>query len=300
MVDSNDIIGQTIGDFGKWQLRAVLLIFLCKIPASWFMACIIFTAPPAKYGEYFCKPPVTIPVQSHSEWIQFSHPEKENTLDTTFNIDFCNIYKDSNDYTKNSFNHSYYDIWEARLNHSTQKVPCKEFHYLTDYWSIITQYDLVCSREILVAVTQFFHLFGILAGGCIAFKMLEFISPKKVMAIGMVTQIVFGVFTGLAPNYEIHVSFRCLAAASCALMFTAGGAICKLTLPCKQPILYFLFFSVADITSGKYKTVVTTLYDTFWSIGVILLPRLAIIFTNWTLIYMAITFPTLLLMISLK
>lgn len=52
-----DAVGQITGPWGKWQLRTVLLIFLCKIPSSWFMACIIFTAPAPRHGEFFCKPP---------------------------------------------------------------------------------------------------------------------------------------------------------------------------------------------------------------------------------------------------
>ena len=55
--NSKDIIGSIIGDIGKWQLRAIFLIFLCKIPAAWFMACIIFTAPTPRHGEFYCKPP---------------------------------------------------------------------------------------------------------------------------------------------------------------------------------------------------------------------------------------------------
>lgn len=39
MPDSTDVIGNILGPFGKFQLRTILLIFLVKIPSSWFMAC---------------------------------------------------------------------------------------------------------------------------------------------------------------------------------------------------------------------------------------------------------------------
>lgn len=48
-----DIIGKVLGDFGIWQLRTALIIFLVKIPAAWFMACIIFTAPELYAGSEF-------------------------------------------------------------------------------------------------------------------------------------------------------------------------------------------------------------------------------------------------------
>lgn len=39
MVTSKDIVGDVLGAFGGFQLRAIILIFLVKIPCSWFMAC---------------------------------------------------------------------------------------------------------------------------------------------------------------------------------------------------------------------------------------------------------------------
>lgn len=56
-----------------------------------------------------------------------------------------------------------------------------------------------------------------------------------------------------------------------------------------------MFLTVSDITAGRHKTVVVTLHETYWSIGVILLPGVAGFFTSWSLMYVAISMPTLLL-----
>lgn len=48
-----DPITKVLGNFGKWQLGAMLIIFLCKVPTSWFMAIIIFTAPAPNPGNNF-------------------------------------------------------------------------------------------------------------------------------------------------------------------------------------------------------------------------------------------------------
>jgi hypothetical protein len=55
--NNRDVIGSVIGPIGRWQYKSILLIMLCKIPAAWFMACIIFTAPTPRHGEFYCKPP---------------------------------------------------------------------------------------------------------------------------------------------------------------------------------------------------------------------------------------------------
>lgn len=124
-----DIIGKVLGDFGIWQLRAALIIFLVKIPAAWFMACIIFTAPELYAGTEF-----------------------QCDADQNFNV------------SKN----------QCFLTNSTSGLQehCEQFKYDSQFYSLIMQFNLVCDRDILIAWTQFWHLFGILVGGVLGTKMM--------------------------------------------------------------------------------------------------------------------------------
>ncbi|KAI9579238.1 hypothetical protein GQX74_004710 [Glossina fuscipes] len=215
-----DAVGRVTGEWGKWQLRTVLLIFLCKIPSSWFMACIIFTAPAPRHGEFFCKPPSQLGVQNQTLWIKVSHPQKEDADDQEFNIDFCNVYKDAQAHAHHYYRYTDPDdeprAWEQPLPNKTDVIPCTHFEHRADFHSVITQFDLVCSRDILVSVTQFFHLFGVLTGGILAIHLLKYFSPRNVMLFGMITQIFCGSLTGQVSSYELHVFFRCLSAVCCA------------------------------------------------------------------------------------
>ncbi|XP_037817537.1 organic cation transporter-like protein isoform X2 [Lucilia sericata] len=275
-----DAVGRVTGEWGKWQLRTVLLIFLCKIPSSWFMACIIFTAPAPRHGEFFCKPPPQIGAKNQTAWIKVSHPQKEEAEDQEFSIDFCNVYKDAQEHAHHYYNYEREEdeprVWLEPENNK-DIIPCTQFEHQAEFHSVITQYDLVCSRDILVSVTQFFHLFGVLTGGILANHLLRYFSPRMVMLFGMVTQIFCGTMTGHVASYELHVFFRCLSAVCCAQMYTAGGMI------------------MADITGGTYKTCVSTLFEQFWSIGVIMLPGVASFFSSWSHLYMAISCPTVIL-----
>ncbi|KAL5281705.1 hypothetical protein ACFFRR_005194 [Megaselia abdita] len=233
-----DIIGKVLGDFGIWQLRTALIIFLVKIPAAWFMACIIFTAPELYAGsEFYCD------------------------ADDSFNIsrNQCVMTNTSN----------------------AHEESCNEFKYDSQFYSLIMQFNLVCDRDILIAWTQFWHLFGILVGGVLGTKMMLWISPKNVMLIGMVAQIGCGVVTGYIPDFSLHCFFRCSSAVCCALMMTAGQTI------------------FTEITGGNYRIGLVTLYDTFWSIGLFFLPTLSSFFTSWGQIYLGISLPTIVLIISL-
>ncbi|XP_037807317.1 solute carrier family 22 member 3 [Lucilia sericata] len=239
---ATDIIGEITGDFGVWQLRTILIIFLCKIPASWFMACIIFTAPELyPRTEFVCDATSLKPNQSITR-------------------DQCYID----------------DVVTG------QREECTQFLYDFSFQSLIMQFNLVCLRDIFVAWTQYWHLFGVLVGGVAATKMMLFISPRNVYFIGQIAQIICGVVTGYARDFSLHCAFRCLSAVCCAIMFTSGQAI------------------FADITSGIYRIGAIILYDTFWSLGVIFLPSLSAFFNSWTHIYLGITFPTLFLTLLLQ
>lgn len=127
-----DVIGEVTGDFGVWQLRTILIIFLCKIPASWFMACIIFTAPELyPHTEFVCDYSTLNPNQS-----------------TTANQCF---------------------IEDAE---TLERAECTKFLYDSQFQSLIMEFDLVCLRDIFVAWTQYWHLFGVLVGGVVGTKMM--------------------------------------------------------------------------------------------------------------------------------
>lgn len=231
---STDFIGEFLGPIGKFQIRTIFLVYLTKIPSSWFMACLIFTAPTPKKGEIFCAPPVNN-ITNSTEWIHMAHPTKGIRPDHEVLIDFCNVKKDALNLVEKYLKENSeltdkledFNIFNVSTTGSNKLVPCSQFVEDPKYHSIITQYDLYCSRDILVSVTQFCHLFGVLSGGIIAYYMLKYIEPRQVMLIGMVTQIVCGNLTGWATTFELHIFFRCLSAACCALMYTAGGSICK-------------------------------------------------------------------------
>lgn len=179
-IKTADVIKETIGDWGLWQFRAVALIFLCKIPAAWFMACIIYTAPFALQGEYYCRPPDSQTIANETDWIQSMHPliqKYENNDELVY--DFCNVYAkngtESVEYGKDSDQ----DVTLTSLlsksgyEKDMKVVPCHDFQHKSIYDSLVTQFDLVCSRTIWIAITQFYHLFGVLTGGIFATKLLE-------------------------------------------------------------------------------------------------------------------------------
>ncbi|EDW59641.1 solute carrier family 22 member 3 isoform X1 [Drosophila virilis] len=231
-----DVIGQVLGDFGIWQLRSVLIIFLCKLPAAWFMALIIFTAPEL-------------------------YPNEEYWCDT-------NVYGGMEN-TSVSADQCYVLVAYGEGNFAMRK--CQQFNYAYSFRSLIMEFDLVCLSDIFVAWSQYWHLFGMFVGGVVATRLMRVLSPRRVYIAGIWGLLGCGTATGLVNDFSLHCSFRCLSAVCCCFMMTAGQVI------------------FSDITAGKWRQSVLLLYDSFWSIGVILLPAIAAFAHSWRQIYVGIT-----------
>lgn len=179
---NDDIVHTVNGNFGRWQLRTIILVFLCKIPTSWFMACVIYTAPIPQKSDYYCKPSEqienfnsTISSESVTEqaWIHRSYPAMEDTqkTDREFQIDQCYVHKT----TAEGVPSNYSNPFDKPLSHQNSDliIPCDNFEHISEYKSLVTEFDLVCSRQLLVSVTQSFHAFGALIGGILAMHILK-------------------------------------------------------------------------------------------------------------------------------
>lgn len=142
-------------------------------------------APAPRHGEFFCRPPAMVMHsnattwneilnRNKTEWIKILHPILEEADDKEFSIDFCNVYEDADEHAEKYFHNLKHEHpWEMPKRNATNIIPCGDFVHHAEYKSIITDFDLVCSRDILVATTQFFHLFGVLTGGILATNLLK-------------------------------------------------------------------------------------------------------------------------------
>lgn len=169
MVESKDVIGQCMGDFGKWQLRTILIIFLCKIPTSWFMAVVIYTAPTPLPGEYWCRPPNNFQPNSSKDWMKAVHPWVEGIGDQRAKYDECHVYKDVMDQPEQYKN--FLDSSTLPLNRTL--VECTNHVFFSDFRSLIAEFNLVCNRSLLLSLSQSFHICGLLCGGILAYMLLK-------------------------------------------------------------------------------------------------------------------------------
>lgn len=163
-----DPITKVLGNFGKWQLRTMLIIFLCKVPTSWFMAIIIFTAPAPNPGEFWCTPPDTLPAEYIDEWISKAHEESVDRRNRTV-IDYCSVYVELMERPLDFFGPNKTE--EITSNMTT--VECTNVTFNSDFYSLVNDFEMVCGRKLLVALSQCFHIFGFLIGTIASYIMLK-------------------------------------------------------------------------------------------------------------------------------
>lgn len=173
--NDTDICGKMMGNFGKWQLKAILMIFLCKIPTSWFMAVIIFTAPSPDPGDYWCRPPDNVNISTPMDWIRISNPWINSNLNEKGHYDVCRVYKNV---FENASNYLEIDNGQWRVSDNlpdrgNETIPCENFVFKSRYHSLVARFSLVCSRTLLLALSQSFHIFGLLLGGILAYLLVK-------------------------------------------------------------------------------------------------------------------------------
>lgn len=112
----------------------------------------IFTAPFAENDEFYCKEEISsVPI-----YIENS----ENNQ-----VDLCRMYVNrTKNFSDRQHQHQKITVPPVESwNTNTNTNMCNFTHHSV-FNSLVTQFDLVCSREILIALTQFFHLWGVLNG----------------------------------------------------------------------------------------------------------------------------------------
>lgn len=164
-----DPVTKTLGNFGKWHLSAMLIVFLCKVPTSWFMAAVIFTAPAPTPGDYWCHPPPIVSPNYTRQWINKAQPKQINVENNITTIDYCRVYavvwEHPMDFIGPNKSH-------IRLDNLTT-IDCPHFAFKPQYISLVADYSLVCDRTFYVSLSQCCHISGLLIGGIIAYYLLK-------------------------------------------------------------------------------------------------------------------------------
>ncbi|XP_039377450.1 solute carrier family 22 member 13-like [Mauremys reevesii] len=260
MTDFGEIL-KTVGDFGRFQKRLLLLISLVSLSIAFHM-----------FGQLFMV--MHVPHHCDTSWIHEISPNltKQQQLNLTIPRNTPGSYKECLMYTP--VDQDIDSILEYGLN-STEKCHKGWVYPSEQEQTLVTQFDLVCDRKELNDISQSIYRLGLLLGDVISGSLSDRIGRCPVTVLSMLMMGAFGVGAAFAPNFYVYMALRCLVG------FAVSG------------------FIISTVTLGtewvgvSYRTHPVAIPLCCFSIGQMVLAGLAYGVRNWKLLQIAGSAPML-------
>lgn len=243
-----DNVLRSIGDYGRGQvLIFVLICSLGQLPAAWHIFAIVFLG---ATPEHYC-----------NDYEESDLGEKE--LATGKNI--SSEERSSCEQHDNPFRNS--------------TVTCENgWVYTTDVYgsTIVSEWDLVCSRAFLVELSQTVLMIGVMIGSLTAGYLADRFGRKKVFFISLFLQGIIGCFQAFSPSFTIFIILRLfMGILDQGYELPAYSMVSEWFTPRVRPYSFICLLN-------------------FWAGGILSLPILAYFIRDWRFLQLTISIPFLL------
>ncbi|KAK5650955.1 hypothetical protein RI129_001984 [Pyrocoelia pectoralis] len=235
-----DLLEATIGGFGRWQCQLSILVSILKIPISWIQLSIVFLAPPT---EFWCAPPKKYENLSARKWIDMISPEPNSTG----KVHICEMP----------------NVLDKR---NASLIPCQwgyEYNTTRIHSSIITEWDLVCDRQILADIPQTVLMFGVLVGLIMFGPAADRFGRRKTLLISIFLQTIFGALSTISPWYTLFLILRFILAVVASGVMVTSFVIC------------------VEIVAGSWRTTVPILHQIPFGLGNTIMAVMAYYIRDW-------------------
>ncbi|XP_055541857.1 organic cation transporter protein isoform X2 [Wyeomyia smithii] len=189
-----DVIGNLIGDYGKWQFVMTFLLSLFQVPNTFHIYSPTFQA--AEKGHWCQRPPHlnNTPVEL---WRNVTRAEENCRI---LNYDWSSIQSEqmlTNLSLPTNLSHVTCSAWEFDVNDN-----------LGNTWG--SEWNLVCDKGYLKDVAEMFFLVGVATGGITSGVLSDKFGRKKMLFISAVLQSIFGIALAFVNSLEILLILRAL------------------------------------------------------------------------------------------
>ncbi|KAG6796420.1 organic cation transporter protein isoform X1 [Apis mellifera caucasica] len=159
-------------------------------------------------------------------------------------------------------------------------LDCTEWEYdrRTFTETIISQWNLVCSRTHYANIQQSILMFGVLLGNIIFGNLADRYGRKMPLMISVVLQLASGIGCAVVPWFPALLLMKLLSALATGGTMVTSYVICM------------------EIVGTKWRAAITVLYQIPFSLGHMSLAGLAYYFRHWQHLQIAITLPSVILL----
>ncbi|XP_017791367.1 PREDICTED: organic cation transporter protein-like isoform X1 [Habropoda laboriosa] len=157
---------------------------------------------------------------------------------------------------------------------------CTEWEYdrRTFTETIISQWNLVCSRTHYANIQQSILMLGVLLGNVIFGNLADRYGRKMPLMVSVVLQLVSGIGCAVVPWFPALLVMKLLSALATGGTMVTSYVICM------------------EIVGTKWRAAITILYQIPFSLGHMSLAGLAFFFRHWQHLQVAITLPSVILL----
>lgn len=157
---------------------------------------------------------------------------------------------------------------------------CTEWEYDRSVFTetVISQWNLVCSRTHYANIQQSILMFGILLGNVIFGSLADRYGRKLPLMISVVLQLASGIGCAVVPWFPALLLMKLLSALATGGTMVTSYVICM------------------EIVGTQWRAAITVLYQIPFSLGHMSLAGLALVFRHWQHLQIAITLPSIILL----
>ncbi|XP_038053477.1 organic cation transporter protein-like [Patiria miniata] len=254
-----DDILRHIGAFGKYQKVLILLLAAYNIPTACQFLVQVFVAPDT---DHWCVIPGSQPINC-SQLFEAECQELQKNYGIPYELspNGNKVYSSCERYVMDDE-----DTGSGLGPNATDVRPCDagwDFDRSRYKSTIIEDYNLVCDRADYAGLAQSVWFVGLLVGSFVWGLAGDFLGRRKTFLICLLLVTVSSIGTAFIPNFPAFVVLRVITAA------------------CLYGSFLVTFIIASEMVESKKRVFVGTLFNLFFSFGLMLLSVMALLLREW-------------------